>query len=593
MQASFSFRTAAPIREPIPSTWRVTPPKVTRCQFIPSAVGDPNALRDVELRFVRADEVALRGSTLKMSLTVKNRGFEDAWIKISVTDQNRRSWAAPQRKKIEKTDADQQFEVDVVADRVGRFELEVRVDGPPGEENKRNNVKTHVVTVKDDKIRVLYVDTLPRWEYRKLKNFLVRGDQSFVTQCLLLSAEPNFPQERTQSVPPLRDFPATFEELDKYDVLVFGDVDPNRLVATPSKLEGVLQNIQKFVDNGGGVAVLAGEGWTPQAYVDTPFEELLPVDVGSAGEFGPSTAYVDEWKPKLTAQGRSHPLMQIEKNQAVNRRAWEERDYGLMTLRWWYPVRRAMPAARVLAVHPDQRNQFESYPIMTVGTYGDGPVFFCAVDETWRWFHTHGAFYFNRFWGNVVRFLARAHLYRGSKRFKLVSNASEYQLGETAYLTAFVRDKTFEDATAPTQKVMIVEPNTKGRMVEFEKVSDGEYTWSFKPSRSGRVDAWIVGDDGMAGGKRYAPISFEVQFVDPERHDLAMDFEKLKEIASAGNGSYFPLHESDGLFERLRADTTQRRSVTPKPLRNRLWLPLIPLLLLTLEWLLRRRFRME
>ena len=557
-------------------------------------VGDPDALRDIELRFIRADEVALRGDIVKMALVVRNRGFPDGYLRISVSDAERRSWAPVKRERLKAGEADQVFEIELRADRVGEHVLEVTVLGPTGEENVANNKKKHRLTVKDEALKVLYVDTLPRWEYRKLKDFLVRGGESFRAHCLLLSAEPNFIQEYTRGIPgfvPIREFPTEFEALDEYDVLIFGDVNPQELVPTFSKRDKVLKNIQRFVDGGGGLVVVAGEGWTPQAYVDTPLEELLPVDISNGSDVGPMGNFIDEWKPKLTAVGRNHPIMQLESDAALNVETWEQRDRGLMELRWFYPVRKAMPGAQVLAVHPDQRNQFGNYPLWVAGTYGDGPVLFAATDESWRWYHQVGPYYFNRFWGGVTRHLARAHLYRGSKRYKLLSDASRYQQGETVYLTAFVKDTNFDEGQAPTQRVMLVEPGSRGRMIEFEKRSDGEYTHAFRPTKNGSYEAWIVGDEGVAG-KRYAPIDFEVEFIDPERQNPAINEDELRAIADESGGAYFRLEESLGLLERLRADTTRRSKADPEPLKNRLWLPAVLLALLSVEWILRKRFRM-
>ena len=555
-------------------------------------VGDPDALRDIELRFIRADEVTLKGNTVKMEITVRNRGFDAGFVTISIKDQDRRSWVPTQTKKLLATENDQVFELDILANRVGTFTLTVAVQGPAGEENKDNNSREHTLTVKDDKIKILYVDTLPRWEYRRLKNFLVRGDQSFVTNCLLLSAEPSFRQETSAGAKPLREFPQTFEELDKFDVLIFGDVNPILLVPTPSKLTRILKNIQRFVDNGGGLAVICGDGWTPAAYADTPLEEVLPVDISFSGDAGLMSNYVDEWKPKLSAAGRRHPITQLKPDANANTSLWEDaRRFPLKSLRWWYPVRKASPGGQVLAYHPDGRNRFGSYPLLVTGNYGDGPVFFSAIDETWRWFFQTGPVYFNRYWGNVVRYLARAHLYRGSKRYKLLSDRSEYQQGQTIKLKAFVKNKNFDPALTETQRVMVSAPDSKTKLVEFKKQRDGEYAYSFKPSKFGRYQAWIVGDEGVAG-KRYAPISFEAKFVDPERQNPAMNEAALKEIADASGGSYLRLAQAEDIFERLRADTTRRSKTSPRPIKSRAWLPMVLLALLATEWLLRRRLNM-
>ncbi|MFT7620154.1 MAG: putative membrane protein, partial [Planctomycetota bacterium] len=419
-------------------------------------------------------------------------------------------------------------------------------------------------------------------------------DEAFRANCLLLSAEPEFVQEFTQvsGMSSIRSFPSEFAELDKYDVLIFGDVDPSRLATTPAKVKEALENIQRFVDNGGGLAVICGEGWTPRAYADSPLDQILPVDITTDGDVGgPMSTYVDEWKPKLSAIGRTHPIMQLRKDPEENRSLWEDRNKGLMELRWWYPIRKASPAAQVLAYHPNERNRFGNFPLFVTGTYGDGPVFFSAVDETWRWFYMKGAYDFNRFWGNTIRYLARAHLYRGSKRFKLVSNASEYRQGETVHLTAFTKDKNFKASRNNTQRVMLVPPTGKARMVEFPRKNDGEYHWSFKPAKDGHFEAWIVGEEGLTGS-RYAPISFDVRFIDPERQQAGVDIATMKEIARASGGAFFSLEDAAGVLERLQSDTTRHSSITTSPLRSKPWLPLILIILVTTEWLLRKRSNM-
>lgn len=557
-------------------------------------VGDASALQDLELRFVRADEVVLEGNTIRMALVIRNHGLGRTFTRITITDQNRRAWIAPAREQLLETDADQIIELDVPANhRPGEYMLDITLHGPAGEENTANNTRKHALTIKDDRLRVLYVETLPRWEYRRLKNFLVRGSSSFVAHCLLLSAEPNFLQEHTRlpGMKPLRQFPTSYKDLDEYDVLIFGDVDPTALVPTPSGLNRVLKNIQRFVDNGGGLAVIAGEGWTPHAFADTPLEETLPIDVGRGGDAAAWADFTTGWKPKLTAFGRAHPITQLARDTDENLKLWESRNAGLAKLRWWYPVRKATPAAQVLAYHPTQRNQFGPRPLLVTGSYGEGPVFFSATDETWRWFHGVGAVYFNRFWGNVIRHLARAHLYRGSKRFKLMSSASEYGQGETAFLTAFVKDANFDDATARTQRVMITPPEGRGRVVEFEKKNPGEYIHAFKPAALGAYEAWVVGPDGIAG-RHYSPITFQVKFVNPEKQDPTMNEAALKNIADAAHGTYHPLAESIAVLQRLQADSTRHKLAEPEPLRNRPWLPALLVVLLTTEWLLRKRWRL-
>ncbi len=56
----------------------------------------------------------------------------------------------------------------------GRVTLTVEVAPVPGELDESNNVRTFEIDVREERLRVLLVEGAPRWEYRYLRNALVR-----------------------------------------------------------------------------------------------------------------------------------------------------------------------------------------------------------------------------------------------------------------------------------------------------------------------------------------------------------------------------------------------------------------------------------
>src|SRR5207249_5022284 len=94
----------------------------------------------------------------------------------------------------------------------------------PDELDHDDNIRTAQVAVLDAKIAVVYVDGYPRWEYRYLKNEMIR-DTTVDISCLLTSADPSFAQEGDR---PIKRFPESIQELLDYDVVIFGDVDPRQ-----------------------------------------------------------------------------------------------------------------------------------------------------------------------------------------------------------------------------------------------------------------------------------------------------------------------------------------------------------------------------
>ncbi len=96
-------------------------------------------------------------------------------------------------------------------DKPERIDLLARVDPTPDELTTEDNSVTGSTTVMDVKVRALFVDGYPRWEYRYLKNEYIR-EKTISISCLLLSADENFAQEGTI---PITRFPETMEETEQ------------------------------------------------------------------------------------------------------------------------------------------------------------------------------------------------------------------------------------------------------------------------------------------------------------------------------------------------------------------------------------------
>src|SRR5262249_355008 len=101
----------------------------------------------------------------------------------------------------------------------------------PDEETQAidSNRLERTVFVREAKLlKVLYIEGYARYEYRFIKNLLEResdGDKrnkSVDLRVLLLEADAEYPSEDKSA---LSDFP-TRDELNNYDVILFGDVDP-------------------------------------------------------------------------------------------------------------------------------------------------------------------------------------------------------------------------------------------------------------------------------------------------------------------------------------------------------------------------------
>ena len=84
--------------------------------------------------------------------------------------------------------------------RSARSIFESRPRQQPGELDEQDNVRIAQTSVLDASINVLYVDGYPRWEYRYIKNEMIR-DKTVNISCLLTSADPTLRPGRRRSDP--------------------------------------------------------------------------------------------------------------------------------------------------------------------------------------------------------------------------------------------------------------------------------------------------------------------------------------------------------------------------------------------------------
>lgn len=566
-------------------------------------VGDPRALRDVELVTLRGDNVVLLDDEIVLDLKVRNRGFETQPVEVTLADAKDGSVFHRETKTLLKSEEDQLFHVRYRPVKEGDQQWKVEIRPLPGEHSTENNAKTHEVRVRRNRLRVLYVDKVPRWDYRKLKNFLVRGYESFEAQCLLISAEAAFIQEASEGMPPLSEFPTDEKALFKYDVVILGDVDPLDLDGFSAQKGKVLESLRRFVENGGGLAMLGGENFAPQAYKDTPLEDVLPIVIDPTDVGAGKRDIGETYKPRLTALGRAHPVLALTGDLEQNAALWEraegplrDGDLDIPALDGWYwfgRVRKEKPGARALLTHPTERNEQGPYVLMAAGAFGDGPVFYCGVDEMWRWFRGHGPKYAHQFWGNLVRWLGRTKLYAGDKRFQLAVNRSAFEVGERITLTAYVKDKDYRRSAKPEQEIVLKSPSALNpeRRILLKRVEDGVFERSMVAQDVGDYQAWILPEDGVSD-ERISPVSFAVRVSDVERREPILDETALKAIAQKTEGVYVRLPEIRTLQKSLGAETVEiprRREF--RDLRQDGRLPAVLLALLTIEWLLRKRFR--
>lgn len=576
-------------------------------------VGDPRSPKNIQVTNLRAKEVVLARDTAVFEFDVHGKGFEGRAVRVDVQalDASGNPRGSPLQVNpgevvLKGGDGAQEVRVTHRFERADTYALRIGIPVQDEEKIKSDNYVLHTLRVIDRKIRVLYVEQAPRFEFHYLSNALCRDRETMLTHTLLLDADPETPQRRTLAPesewPPLdatRALPRR-EKLFDYDVVVLGDVDPRTFGSNPTEVEETLVNLRDFVERGGGLIVVAGPQNNPTKYRDTPLAAVLPVVVDRAAEREEENRTRDPGRPfhlALTDEGMDSPMMNVAGDPARSRALWETHPkWGMY---WVYPTPRAKTIAKVLAESDDPQHDNPKYgkrPVIATMLYGRGRSLFIGVDELWRTRYETGDRYFYRFYGEAVRFLATYKLLGGNKRFKIMTDLATYTLDDPVRIDVDVLDSDYEPSRAEFQTVKLempaAEPGGKREDVSLiipkDPTEKGRFRKTIVPTRPGDYRLSATTDDKDEPPEKI----FHVVQSSLEGRALLLNEASLREMASASAGGDF-LYLAD--LPKLALPTRERTvptNVREDEIWDNAWTLAIAVALLGAEWLLRKRWRL-
>jgi Mg-chelatase subunit ChlD len=573
-------------------------------------VGDIWETPDLALTDFRADEVVGRGDRVLFEVRLTARGQVPGGPTTVFLREKMPDGKLEDRGQVTVTPDPSGNPVPVAVphtpEQVGEKTYILEVPGVQGEANLRNNRLERTITVTESrKIRVLYVEGYPRYDFRFVKVMLEResdkslGGKSVEVQIVLLDATKGWAETDRSAF--RGEFP-TRAELFGFDVVILGDVDPKLIGGARSAT--ALRDLADFVkEKGGGMLFLSGEHGTPAAFADTPLADVLPVipaEAQAAKRPPEEQPLTDEYRPKLTNAGTMHPLFRFATDDAESARIWG----NLRPLYWYAKGYRRKPLASVLATHPTRAAEGaagELHPLVVQQFAGAGPVLFLGFDDTWRWRFRSDEEHFDRFWMQAVRVLSRSRVRRPEVR---VEPKTEFRRGEKVTVQvrfpieapppgdARVRvqmtraplpNRDGTPGAGPTEtKPLLLErvPNQAGQFeTTLPRAEDGEYRFEL-------TDPDLPGTRPAASARVLPPLS--------ERDRVELNKADLQAAAALTGGGFYTLATANEVFNDLK--NLQRvplnQPCPPVPVWNS---PLLYLLLLTLlggEWLLRKRERL-
>jgi hypothetical protein len=406
-------------------------------------------------------------------------------------------------------------------DKPGDVDLTLTVPPMPGERNLDNHSIEAPLPVRKEALRVLIIESYPRWEYRYLRNALQR-DPGVEINTLLFQPDlgtPGAGRGYLSAMP-------SEDDLTKYDVVFLGDVGTDKGQLTLDQCAA----LQKLVrDQAAGLVFLPGLRGYEGTLQGTPLADLMPIVWDEAQPRGYGTSSPGNFE--LTEAGMHSLLTKLEDTDEASARVWA----NLPGFQWYAPVIRAKAGSEVLAIHGTEENQFGRIPLIVTKTYGSGKILFMGTDGAWRWRKGVEDRYHYRFWGQVVRWMAYQRNMSKGQNMRLFYSPDRPRTGAVLTLNANVTAANGDPLRDGAVIAQITAPSGKTASVRLTPAGEdawGLFTGVFTPTEPGAQQVHLTCAE--AGSTLDATVS--VQGVSREKVGQPARLDVLREIAQITRG---------------------------------------------------------
>ena len=526
---------------------------------------------DIHVRKIIGPDVVFKGDRVPLRVQIESKGYNERTVNITLKiDGNEQP-----SQQVKLKDGIQFAELIFVPEQEsGTVELEVSAAAFNDETTDKNNSASHSVRILDEKIKVLYVEGIPRWEFRYLRWVLLR-DPRLDVRFLMTQGDPALAGSSPSHIGAL---PQNKEELFKYDLIILGDVPAGYF--NTEQLELIDELVK---ERGGSLMMLAGPVAAPTSYKDTAIADILPIKIG-AGSWNPVP---NGTYPVVTSAGRLSQSTSLSLSDDTTDRIWQK----VNRMHQLPPVDGAKAGATVLLTHSGSSDGFDQYPLVAWQRYGTGKSLFVGTEDLWRMRLEVGDRYHARFWGQTIQFLTLSRLLGQNKQITIETDRASFSEGDTVQIYANVLTESFEPVTDIEEYTVLIEPKgspDSSSEIQLSPVpgTDGLFSGAHVAGKDG---AYVLKAEPSDESRANSP-EFEVATINPEDRETGARPDIAKEIAEISGGKELNQIAISGFKDNFNSEKPRDNEVQ---IIEELWdkeiLFILVLLFAGTEWFFRRR----
>tara|TARA_R110002096_G_scaffold159011_5_gene324624 strand:- start:625 stop:2853 length:2229 start_codon:yes stop_codon:yes gene_type:complete len=427
-------------------------------------VGSESRLPDVELVSLDAPTFGVVGKPLRIPFVIESsmpRDFNaDLELTTSTGETVSKTITIPAMGKVQDT-------ISWTPEQTGDVELTLIVPPGPNEFLEENNRRVAPISIREEQLRVLLIESYPRWEYRYLRNALER-DPGVEVSCLLFHPDIG----KTGGGRSYIDSFPSDEDLVNYDVVFLGDVGVEASQLSEEQCKRLVQLVR---NQASGLVFLPGFRGRQFSLLDTELSDLYPVVLDETQPRGWGSPVPGQFQ--LTEVGNRSLLTKLEDSDSENYKVWE----NLPGFQWFAPALRAKAGSEVLATHSSESTEFGRIPLIVTKTFGAGKILFMGTDGAWRWREGVEDKYHYRYWGQVARWMAYQRNMAQGELMRLFYSPDRPRTNEVLTLNANVISLGGDPLQEANVVVQFISPSGKTGSVRLSP--GGEDAWGLFSGR--------------------------------------------------------------------------------------------------------------
>lgn len=544
--------------------------------------GERSQFRDVAIESMRDDFVAFVKKDLRVPIVVGAHGMQNQSMRLTLTlrasgkpDQvlaSREILAARPSESIP-------IELKIEAPEAGDYLLEAKLETDALEQIESNNTALSFVTVREDGVKILYLEGEPRSEQK----FLKRAFDDAVE----FEVDFRWIQQRY-----LKQWPADLSrafDLSQYDAVVLGDLDASAISNNSARA------ILSHVNDGAGLLLLGGyHSFDAGGYNKSPLAPAFPIDMAlpQHQRFGQAIdpfLHINSELPIRIAP-LFHPITQLA-NEPENTALWSSLRPLQGANRLGKP--KQLPGVSVLMSGPNNE------PLLVTGQYGRGLVLAFAGDSTWRWCMDGHKIQHHQFWRQAMLWLLRRDTLKEGFRLSMEGRRLSIDDSPTIALEWFGGS---DKKTVPTN-------------LKIELSRDGKWLQNLTPTSTGDNSSVLrvtgldspglyrvaLAASGQDGTEYQTDVAFIVSDESRELQQPAADWQMLENMAAAnaaaGGKVILPEEVGKALqWFRERQEATTVKTIEKRRLGDSAWDSWLYMaafcFTLCCEWILRKRWQL-